>query len=446
MAYQQIEVEGVAARPETVLKIRGGKRTHVHLLPEEVDQPESLIRRIQPIRAFCHLSLAAAAISLMLPFARTFFQANGWRWLHVLLLSFSLSCSLIPVLIFLARRFRFVDQPENRKLHQKATPLMGGGAVFAGFSVSLLFNNIFNDQIAAIMCSATVLFGLGLIDDVKELPAVFKLLTQFACAFVVMAFGIFLRVIPQDFGWVADIGNAMLTLFWLIGITNAMNFFDGMDGLAAGLGALIAFFLAVVSFQTQQPLLGWVSLALIGGCLGFLPFNFRRRGNASIFLGDAGSTVIGFILACIAVYGDWAEGRPLVALVSPVLIFGLLIFDMIHITLDRILSGKVANFKQWIEYVGKDHLHHRLADALGDKKKSVLFIYMMGLCLGISAVSLRHAGAVEALLLLVQAAIMVLLITVLEKKGRRVLPGRHVAGSEAGRASARSVKNFYKKI
>jgi UDP-GlcNAc:undecaprenyl-phosphate GlcNAc-1-phosphate transferase len=207
-------------------------------------------------------------------------------------------------------------------------------------------------------------------------------------------------------------------LFWIIGIANAMNFFDGMDGLAAGLGAVISFFLGVVAFQTGQPFLGWVAIAMLGGCLGFLPFNFRIKKSAAIFLGDAGSVVIGFILACVAVYGDWAQGNPVVALVSPVLIFWILIFDMVHITVDRILTGKVKNFRQWIEYVGKDHLHHRLANVLGGRKQSVLFIYLLGVCLGTSAVVLRNARPTDAVLLIIQACIMVVLITVLERRGR----------------------------
>jgi UDP-N-acetylmuramyl pentapeptide phosphotransferase/UDP-N-acetylglucosamine-1-phosphate transferase len=134
---------------------------------------------------------------------------------------------------------------------------------------------------------------------------------------------------------------------------------------------LISFFLGVVAFQTAQPFLGWIAVAMLGGCLGFLPFNLRSKKSAAIFLGDAGSIVIGFILACLAVYGDWSESSPVVALVSPVLIFWILIFDMVHITVDRILTGKVTNFKQWIEYVGKDHLHHRLAR---EKAKRALYL------------------------------------------------------------------------
>jgi UDP-GlcNAc:undecaprenyl-phosphate GlcNAc-1-phosphate transferase len=149
-----------------------------------------------------------------------------------------------------------------------------------------------------------------------------------------------------------------------------------------------------------------------------LPYNFKIKGNAAIFLGDAGSTVIGFILSCVAVYGDWAEGNTVVALISPLLIFWVLVFDMVHISVDRILSGKVLNFRQWIEYVGQDHLHHRLAHVLGSNKRSVLFIYLLSLCLGISAIALRNARVVDAVLLIFQASILVVLITFLERRGR----------------------------
>jgi UDP-GlcNAc:undecaprenyl-phosphate GlcNAc-1-phosphate transferase len=213
-----------------------------------------------------------------------------------------------------------------------------------------------------------------------------------------------------------------------------MNFFDGMDGLAAGLGAVIGFFLGVIAFQTAQPFLGWISVAMVGGCLGFLPFNFRARGDALIFLGDAGSTVIGFVLACVAVYGEWTVGGPVLTLIPPILIFWILIFDMVHITIERIVTGKVLSFRQWIEYVGKDHLHHRLAQALGGKKKSVLFIYLMSICLGTSAVVLRHARPVDAVLLTGQACVLVVLITILERRGRIASSHRSEERADIGRS------------
>jgi len=332
--------------------------------------------------------------------------------------SFALSFCLNPFFSWIARKFGILDRPDGRKLHQNATPLLGGAAVFTGFLAALSINGIFSIQLGAILIAAILLFGVGVIDDIKEISAGIKLITQLLCTLLVIGGGIVLRVIPDNLGIFAQTGNAILTVVWIIGITNAMNFFDGMDGLAAGLGALVSFFLGVVAFQTNQPFLGWVAVAMMGGCLGFLPFNFRLTGNAGIFLGDAGSMVIGFVLACIAVYGDWSEGNSVVALVSPILIFWIFIFDMLHITIERIFTGKVLNFKQWIGYVGRDHLHHRLANALGGKKKSVLFIYLLCLCLGTSAVVLRNARSADAMLLIIQASIIVVLITILERRGR----------------------------
>ena len=355
---------------------------------------------------------------LFIPYFREYFLSAGWRWAHILLLSFGISFSLSPIFSKIAFKLNMLDYPNQRKLHHQATPLLGGAAVFSGFLAALLINGIFTLELAAILISSVILFGIGVWDDYKEMSAGIKLLVQLICGILVISCGIVLRVIPLEYGLFAHIGNVLLTLFWIVGITNAMNFFDGMDGLAAGLGALIAFFLGVVAFQTAQPFIGWVAVAMMGSCIGFLPYNFKIKGNATIFLGDAGSTVIGFILACVAVYGDWAEGNTVVALISPLLIFWLLIFDMVHITFYRILTGKVLSFRQWIDYVGKDHLHHRLANVLGGEKKSVLFIYLLSLCLGLSAVALRNARVIDAILLILQAAIMVVLITFLERSGR----------------------------
>ena len=370
------------------------------------------------INLWVYILSAVLVFILFLPRVREFFLVIGWRWAHILCLSFSLSFSLNPIFAGIARKLNILDFPDARKLHQEATPLLGGASVFIGFMVALLTNGIFSRPVVAILIASMILFVIGILDDCKGVSAGLKLLTQLACTLLVMSCGIMLRVLPVDLGIMAIIGNSFLTVFWIVGIANAMNFFDGMDGLAAGLGALISFFLGVVAFQTAQPFLGWIAIAMLGGCLGFLPFNFRLKKNAAIFLGDAGSVVIGFVLACVAVYGDWAEGNPVVAMVSPVLIFWILIFDMVHITVDRILAGKVKNFRQWIEYVGKDHLHHRLANVLGGRKQSVLFIYLLGICLGTSAVVLRNARPTDAILLIIQACIMVVLITVLERRGR----------------------------
>ena len=369
-------------------------------------------------RRYLYYPALISTIFLLILQIRQFFFASGWRWVYIFFLSTTLSFCLTPLFSRLAQKLDIVDLPDSRKLHKEATPLLGGAAVFIGFLVSILANGIYTLELGFIIMAASVIFLLGVVDDFKEISAGLKLLGQILCTTLVISGGIVLRVIPDTLGSLAVVVNILLTFFWIIGITNALNFFDGMDGLAAGLSAIISFFLGVIAFQTDQPFLGWIAIAMMGSCLGFLPYNFKLKGNASIFLGDAGSTVIGFILACVAVYGDWAENNPVVALASPLLIFWIMIFDMVHISADRIINGKISNFRQCIEYVGKDHLHHRLANALGGNKKSVLFIFGISFCLGTSAIVLRNARTIDAILLLVQASVMVVLITILERRGR----------------------------
>ena len=361
--------------------------------------------------------LACIFLLLVIP-TRDLFVYEGWRWVYVLLLSISMSFCLTPVFSRIAQKTGIVDLPDSRKVHADATPLLGGAALFIAFLTSIVVNGIYSEELLSILTASSVLFIIGTADDIREIPAWVKLIGQLLSAAIIIKGGIVLAIVPGSLGLFADLVNILLTVLWIIGITNAMNFFDGMDGLAAGLGTIISLFLGIVAFQTHQPFLGWVSVSIMGSCIGFLPYNFRIRGNASIFLGDAGSTVLGFVLACVAVYGEWAIDNPVAALVSPLLIFWVLIFDMTYITVDRIATGKVKTFRQWIDYVGRDHLHHRLEQVLGGKRISVLMIYMLGICLGISAVVLRDARPVDAILLILQAVIIVMLVTVLERRGR----------------------------
>ncbi|MEW6670471.1 MAG: MraY family glycosyltransferase [Thermodesulfobacteriota bacterium] len=374
--------------------------------------------RIKSLAGVFYILILLLDVVLLMPPVRKMFLDSGPRWGYVLLLSFGVSYALTPACGWIARQTGILDNPNARKVHLSSTPLLGGASVFLGFFCAIVVNGLFTSKLSAMLIAAAILFAVGLLDDIREIPAWIKLLAQILCAVWVMSSGIILDVIPHRLGILSLTGNILLTIFWLIGITNAMNFFDGMDGLAAGLSSAIAFFLGVVAFQTNQPFLGWVASAIMGACMGFLPYNFRLRANASIFLGDAGSTVLGFLLACVAVYGKWSETDPVVALASPLLIFWVLIFDMVHITVDRIMTGKVGSFREWIDYVGKDHLHHRLANVLGGRKKSVLFINLMVFCLGTSAIVLRYARPTDAVLLLAQATVFVGLITILERRGQ----------------------------
>ncbi len=367
-------------------------------------------------RHFIPVVLAAAI--LLMPPVQTHFTNSGYRWLYIVLLSFFLSFSLTPLVRWLAYRINALDLPDARKNHEGATPLLGGAAIFVAFLLSIVVNGIYSQELTAILLATSLLFAAGTLDDVKELSAKLKLFIQLVCVGFVVFHGVVLRVVPLDYGWFADTANWALTFLWIAGITNALNFFDGMDGMAAGLGIIISFFLGVVAFQSDQYFLGWVAAAMLGSCLGFIPYNLLKKGRATIFLGDAGSTVIGFVLACLAVYGDWNPGNHVAAIAAPLLIFWVLIFDMVHISIDRVLSGKVHNFRQWLDYVGRDHLHHRISAVLGGQKRSVFFIYFLSICFGCSAVALRNATALDAAVLIIQAVFLVALVTVLERSGR----------------------------
>jgi len=363
------------------------------------------------------LGALLGVVALAVPMVRELFVFEGLRWLYILLFAFLSAGALTPLMVHLSHQWGLVDQPSDRKIHVHPTPRLGGVAVYLGFLGSVLLNSILPDWMIATLIAGSLLLIVGVVDDVWELPASSKLVAQIVAAGIVIATGKVLTLFPS--GPVGDVANVLLTLLWIVGITNAFNFFDGMDGLATGLAILIAGFMGAVAFETNQPGLGWLAIAIIGAGAGFLPYNFRGRKPAVVFLGDGGATFLGFTLACLAVKGNWADSSPIVSFSNPLLIFGVLIYDMIHITVERVATGKVRSIKEWLDYVGKDHLHHRLERALGSRQASVAMIFLMTICLGLAALALRNAGTAEAMLLLAQACLIVVMITILEWSGRQ---------------------------
>ncbi len=355
-------------------------------------------------------------LALLLPWVRSpWFEAGG-RWLYMLVLSMATAYVLTPLVRKVARRAEILDLPAARKVHAVPTPLLGGLAIHAAFTTALLANFILDRETVAILVGGTLLVAVGILDDRYGVPAPAKLAAQLGATALVMGAGVTLTLFPpRHLGLAANIA---LTVVWIVGITNAMNFFDGMDGLASGLAILTAGFMGLVAFQTQQPFLGWLCIALVGACLGFLPYNLRPGRPASIFLGDAGSPFLGFTLAALAVKGEWAESH-FIDVAAPVLIFWVFIFDMVHITVARIATGKVRTFRQWIDYVGRDHLHHRLAALLGSQRLALLLIFLISSVMGLAAIALKNARPVDAVVFLVQAVLVVVVVTILEFQGNR---------------------------
>ncbi len=354
---------------------------------------------------------------LLLPAVREIFFDRLGRWLYILLFALSASALLTPLMSVLARTLGMVDQPGGRKIHTRPTPLLGGLAVLISFTGALLANMILDARTVALLVGGIVVATVGLLDDRKNIPARWKLVVQVAVVLFLIHSGIILDLFPIHTTW-GYLLNALLTVLWIVGLTNAMNFIDGMDGLAAGLSAIISLFMGIVAFQTDQPFMGWIAIAMLGSCLGFLPFNFSWDRPAAIFLGDAGSTFLGFILSGLAIKAAWADNNAIVSFATPLLIFWVLIFDMAYITLERIFTGKVRSFRAWIDYVGTDHIHHRLFAIFGERRKAVFFIFFLSATLGISAVTLRNATTTDAVLLVLQALLITLIVSILEYSGR----------------------------
>jgi UDP-GlcNAc:undecaprenyl-phosphate GlcNAc-1-phosphate transferase len=378
-------------------------------------------------------ALLAAAAALLLPPVRSLFFAAGARWAYVLALSFTIAALAAPLLRAVAWRVGALDRPDGdagRKIHDRPTALFGGLAVWVGVVGALLANGVWPQGLAPVLATATLLMAFSAADDLRPIGSSLKLTVFLVCSVLAVAAGA--RATTFDQSPLGTVLNLVLSVVWIIGIFNSLNFLDGMDGLATGLSVIIAGFLGVVAFETAQPALGWAAAAIAGACLGFIPYNFRPGKRATMFLGDAGSNFLGFMLASLALLGYWADADPLVAISSPILIFSVLIYDMTYITLDRIASGKVRSFYEWIDYVGQDHLHHRVAAVLGGRAKAVVFILMMSATLGIAALGLRNAAAGAAALLLLQAFLVLSLITMLERRGKGLLRGFFHAPPPAG--------------
>ena len=329
------------------------------------------------------------------------------------IISFLAAFLFLPLLRALAVRFDILDFPGKRKIHKVATPLLGGAALYIGLVAGLFFNtpNIF--LFLPVILGATLIFILGMTNDIIELPARLRFLCQFLIALIVVCMGVHVDFVPKCC-W-KDLLDALVTVIWFVGITNAYNYLDGLDGLAAGSVVINLLCFSVILYMTGQYSLGLLAISLVASCVAFLPYNFRRR---KMFLGEAGSTFLGFILAGIGLVGNWA-GDDAVKISIPILVLGVPIFDMIFTTVMRIREGKVRNLIEWLRYGGKDHFHHYLI-ALGFKPiGSVVFIYCITLSLGISAIVVSKGTATEGLLGIIQASIILSMIGILIVVGKR---------------------------
>jgi len=319
--------------------------------------------------------------------------------------------------ITIAKKYNLLDYPDERKIHQIPTPRIGGIAVFLGIIITLLRNLQFVKEILGLLIPLCLLFFVSLLDDIYSLSAFLRLVSQVVASLILIFFGFKITAVPVGFP-LEHILEAVITIIWIVGIINAVNFLDGIDGLVTGFGIFCSLTFLLLSLLTGQKYVSYLSAVLLGASLGFLPYNWYK---AKIFLGESGSTIVGFMLAAISVIGWWAEKNPIVSLSTPVLILGVPIYDMIYITISRIKNKQVRNFKEWIEYVGKDHIHHRLLNLGFSVPISVGIILLISFCLSLYTIVIRYAIFTDkmAFVILFQAMLIFVILSIFMVVGKR---------------------------
>jgi UDP-GlcNAc:undecaprenyl-phosphate/decaprenyl-phosphate GlcNAc-1-phosphate transferase len=291
----------------------------------------------------------------------------------------------VPLIIRLSHKVGALDRPHTYKTHQEPVALLGGVGIYIAFTLTLFSVLRFPEptqfmDIFAIVAGGFLVVVLGVVDGFKPIWAVGKLGVLLLVTMLLSRFGV--RITLTGI-WGVDLA---LTLFWIAGVSSAMNSMDNMDGAAGGTAAIASFWTFYVAWYTGpwgQPHVSYVAIALMGACLGFLRYNWKP---ARIFLGDNGSLLLGFLLAALTVQCGWSRGDRIKAVIVPCAILCVPLYDITLSTILRIVRGVVKNPIEAIVYCGRDHLSHRLV-ALGlSQREAVLVLYLFGMISGTVAV------------------------------------------------------------
>ncbi len=331
------------------------------------------------------------------------------------LIALLISFTLCPFLRRLALRWDIVDHPEARKLQKTPVPLLGGVAVYLGVVLACFTVPLYKKFHLDLFIASTLIFVVSVIDDKRKLSARTRILVQLVAAGILIARGMRIEILPHNFLFGSF--QVILTLAWILGLTNAFNYLDGVDGLCSGLGVITSFFFFVILFYTGQNDLIFLPAAVMGACLGFLPHNFKKE---KMFLGDGGSMFIGFTVAAFALLGTWASNN-IIKVSIPIIILGVPIFDMTFTTIMRYRERKIRNLVQWLEYAGRDHFHHYLMDLGLRPRGAAYFIFAVSISMGLSALLIAESErTIYAFLALLKSGILFGLIGVLMVLGRRI--------------------------
>ena len=319
-----------------------------------------------------------------------------------LLVAFIISLLTTPLAKKLAVKVGAIDMPGKagtasaRHLHVSPTPRMGGLAIFLGFFFSVLLFAPMGPKNISMLIGATIIVALGALDDIYDIPAQHKLVVQFAAAAVAVAGGnqihFFSRLMALNGGHF-QLGALSIpaTLLWIVLITNAVNLIDGLDGLAAGVSTISCVSLVIIALVYSNSGVAILTSALAGGCIGFLPYN---RPPAKIFMGDTGSTLLGYVMAVASIQGLF-KFYAIISFVIPFFMLGVPIFDTCFAVIRRLHNGE-SPFK-----ADREHVHYRLMDMGFSQKQTVAVLYGVSAVLGLTAVVTAASGLSRGLILLV---------------------------------------------
>jgi UDP-GlcNAc:undecaprenyl-phosphate GlcNAc-1-phosphate transferase len=287
-----------------------------------------------------------------------------------------------PIARRLAVRVGIVALPGAHRVHTGAIPLLGGVAIYGAFLVALILfaDRFFIPQLISIVVGATWVSLLGALDDRVGLSAGVKLLGQIFGALILIVTGVTVDLLHQP------ILDGAITMFWIVGITNAMNLLDNMDGLSGGVAAVASAFFLLISALNGQYLVGSLSAALLGASIGFLVYNFNP---ATVFMGDTGSLFLGFILAAVGIKLRF-QAPALFTWFIPIILLGLPIFDTTLVFVSRLRRGLNP-----LTHPGTDHLSHRLVARGFTKREAVMMSYLVAGALGVLAMFCAQAGNIE---------------------------------------------------
>ena len=309
-----------------------------------------------------------------------------------------LSYLFTPPVKKFAHKVGAIDVPkDNRRMHKEPIPRLGGLAIFGAFLCSILIFGKLDQQMLCVLLGAIMIVVLGIFDDIMALGAKLKFVVQIVAAAIPVCIGGLQISLLTDLNPFSDspyfhlgIFAIPVTILWIVGITNAVNLIDGLDGLAVGVSSIAAITMLAVALLTGDMVIAITMAALAGACIGFMPYNLNP---AKIFMGDTGSTFLGYMLATMSIMGLF-KFYAVISFAVPFLILGLPIFDTASAIIRRLAEGRSPMSPD------RGHVHHKLIDMGFNQKQAVAILYAISGTLGLTAVVLTSSGEVKAIFLL----------------------------------------------